>query len=266
MDKIEAYFNYRNPLKEGELKPAFGLQEEDPMMPNHSSHKKTIQNARLKDFKIEMGGFELLSHKSAVKDFFDDNEVSQIYYPEMTKLVKDKTKADEVHIVSHISRNEAQVESGERKGAHRLVHNDFTPNFKNTLEPLLQETNSNPSKIMVFNLWRRFDKDGVDAPFAVCDSRTVSEKELIPTDLHNYLEDQEDSLTVEIFQSSHSDKHEWNYYPKMNRDEVLMFKTYDSTLNPFMPTLHSAFDDISFEGKEVSPRMSLEVRAICFFN
>ena len=146
------------------------------------------------------------------------------------------------------------------------MHNDFTPNFKNTLEPLLQETNSNPSKIMVFNLWRRFDKDGVDAPFAVCDSRTVSEKELIPTDLHNYLEDQEDSLTVEIFQSSHSDKHEWNYYPKMNRDEVLMFKTYDSTLNPFMPTLHSAFDDISFEGKDVSPGMSLEVRAICFFN
>ena len=53
MDKIEAYFNYRNPLKEGELKPAFGLQEEDPLMPNHSSHKKTIQNARLKDFKID---------------------------------------------------------------------------------------------------------------------------------------------------------------------------------------------------------------------
>ena len=45
-----------------------------------------------------------------------------------------------------------------------------------------------------------------------------------------------------------------------------MFKTYDSTLNPFMPTLHSAFDDIAFEGKDVSPRMSLEVRAICFFN
>ena len=61
MDKIKAYFNYRNPLKEGELKPAFGLEEEDPLMPNHTSYKKTIQNARLKDFKIEMGGFELLS-------------------------------------------------------------------------------------------------------------------------------------------------------------------------------------------------------------
>ena len=49
-------------------------------------------------------------------------------------------------------------------------------------------------------------------------------------------------------------------------NEVLMFKTYDSTLNPFMPTLHSAFDDNSLKNKKVSPRESLEVRAICFFN
>ena len=266
LNEIKADFNYRNPLKEGEAKPAFGLQEEDPSMPNHKSYKKIIQNARLKDFSLETSGFELISHESLVNNFYDDLEVTQIYYPEMSKLVKDKTKADEVHIVSHITRNEAQAESGERKGAHRLVHNDFTPNFKNTLEPLLEETNSKPEKILVFNLWRRFDKDGLDAPFAVCDSRTVSEKELIPTDLHNYLEGQEDSLTVEIFQSSYSENHKWNYYPKMNRNEVLMFKTYDSTLNPFMPTLHSAFDDNSLKNKKVSPRQSLEVRAICFFN
>jgi hypothetical protein len=33
-----------------------------------------------------------------------------------------------------------------------------------------------------------------------------------------------------------------------------------------MPTLHSAFDDNSLKNKKVSPRESLEVRAICFFN
>ena len=42
MDKIKAYFNYRNPLKEGELKPAFGLEEEDPLMPNHTSYKLSL--------------------------------------------------------------------------------------------------------------------------------------------------------------------------------------------------------------------------------
>ena len=44
-----------------------------------------------------------------------------------------------------------------------------------------------------------------------------------------------------------------------------MFKTYDSSENPFVPTLHSAFDDQTILGANVSPRESIEVRAICFF-
>ena len=71
-----------------------------------------------------------------------------------------------------------------------MVHNDFTTNFGSTLDPFLKETGINPSRIVVYNLWRRFDQDGVDTPFAVCDKRSVSEKELIPTDLFNYLPDQ----------------------------------------------------------------------------
>ena len=95
--------------------------------------------------------------------------------------------------------------------------------------------------------------------------RTVSEKELIPTDLFNYLPGQEEALTVEICQSSHNDSHKWYFYPEMNKDEVLMFKTYDSDEQPFIPTLHSAFDyPETPEG--ASPRKSIEVRAVCFFN
>ena len=62
-----------------------------------------------------------------------------------------------------------------------------------------------------------------------------------------------------------SDSHRWYFYPKMNRDEVVMFKTYDSNEKPFMPTLHSAFDDPT-SNENASPRESIEVRAICFFD
>ena len=191
--------------------------------------------------------------------------MARIYYDEMSTYVKEKVEADTVHIISHISRNEAQADSGERKGGHRLVHNDFTTNFGSTLDPFLKETGLKPKRVIVYNLWRRFDKDGVDTPFAVCDKRTVSEKELIPTDLFNYLPGQEQALTVEICQSSHNDSHKWYFYPEMNKDEVLMFKTYDSDEQPFIPTLHSAFDyPETPEG--ASPRKSIEVRAVCFFN
>ena len=262
---IEADFNYRKPLKENEAKPAFGLSEPDESMPDHKSYKKVVHDARGSNFDITMGGFELIKHQSQVKDFFDDEEVARVYYDEMSNYVKEKVGADTVHIISHISRNEAQADSGERKGGHRLVHNDFTTNFGSTLDPFLKETGLNPKRVIVYNLWRRFDKDGVDTPFAVCDKRTVSEKELIPTDLFNYLPGQEEALTVEICQSSHNDSHKWYFYPEMNKDEVLMFKTYDSDEQPFIPTLHSAFDyPETPEG--ASPRKSIEVRAVCFFN
>ena len=161
------------------------------------------------------------------------------------------------------SKNEFEAQQGKMLGAHRLVHNDFTPNFNETVKPLIEESKIDPSKISVYNLWRRFDKDSLDAPFAVCDSSTVSESELIPTDLFNYL-DGDDGFTVEIYQSSFNDNHQWYYYPKMQKDEVLMFKTFDSLEKPFLPTLHSAFDDISVT-ETVSPRESIEVRAICLF-
>tara|TARA_B100000965_G_scaffold8256_1_gene6400 strand:- start:543 stop:1340 length:798 start_codon:yes stop_codon:yes gene_type:complete len=265
MNKLKADFNYRKPLKPNEEKPAFGLTEGDPNMPNHKSFTKIVNSARGSKFNLENGGFELIDHKSAVKDFYNDDEVVDLYYKEMSKFVKEKVKADSVYIFSHITRNEAQADSGERKGGHRLVHNDFTTNFGKTLDPFIKEMGESPQRIVVFNLWRRFDKDGLDTPFAVCDKRTVSEKELIPTDLYNYIGDEPQGLTVEIYQSAHNEDHEWYFYPKMNRDEVLMFKTYDSLDKPFLPTLHSAFDDPSLK-KKSSPRESIEVRAVCFYN
>ena len=135
------------------------------------SFKKTVHNARESDFDITMGGFELINHISSVQDFYNDEEVVSIYYDEMASYVKEKVGADTVQIFSHITRNEAQAETGERKGGHRLVHNDFTTRFGATLDPFLKETGISPKRIVVYNLWRRYDKDGVDTPFAVCDKR-----------------------------------------------------------------------------------------------
>ena len=82
-NKIEAVFNYRNSLSEGESKPAFGLKEEDPNMPDHKSYSKYIENARLTNYNLSNTGFELLQHESKVKNFYDDKEISEIYYQEI---------------------------------------------------------------------------------------------------------------------------------------------------------------------------------------
>ena len=244
MNSVKAEFFYRKPLKSGEPKPQFGLSEPDPNRPDHKSFLRDVKNARDINSSLAKEGFKLLKHETSVQDFYNETAVSSAYYFEMQELVKKETNADEVYIVSHITRNEFEAQQGKMLGAHRLVHNDFTPNFNETVKPLIEESKIDPSKISVYNLWRRFDKDSLDAPFAVCDSSTVSESELIPTDLFNYL-DGDDGFTVEIYQSSFNDNHQWYYYPKMQKDEVLMFKTFDSLEKPFLPTLHLSLIHIS---------------------
>ena len=91
---------------------------------------KEVFNAREEEHSLSESGFILLNHKSTVSDFYCDKEVTEVYYPEMAELVKKQTGASEVFIVSHITRNEEEAAQGKRLGAHRLVHNDFTPQFK----------------------------------------------------------------------------------------------------------------------------------------
>ena len=98
-------------------------------MPDHKSFLKVVEDARNGIHSFQEEGFKLLNHESKVVDFYDDELVSQVYYQEIHDLVKRETKADLIQILPHITRNEAEAASGKRLGAHRLVHNDFTPQF-----------------------------------------------------------------------------------------------------------------------------------------
>ncbi|GIS36161.1 MAG: hypothetical protein Ct9H90mP7_1690 [Candidatus Neomarinimicrobiota bacterium] len=104
----------------------------------------------------------------------------------MANLVKKQTGAAQVFIVSHITRNEAEAAEGKRLGAHRLVHNDFTPNFKQTLNPLLDENGSTQVESLFIICGGVLMKMGWTHPLPLR-FRTVSEKKFkFPTDLFNY--------------------------------------------------------------------------------
>ena len=47
---------------------------------------------------LEERGVGLARHLSAVRDFFSDEEVKAIYYPEAEQLLRDLTRADRVHV------------------------------------------------------------------------------------------------------------------------------------------------------------------------
>ena len=115
-NELTAEFFYRKPLEIGEPKPVFGLAPSDPDRPDQEAHLKTVKNARGQGHCLSEAGFVLLEHDTVVSDFYDDDHVAEIYYPEMQALAQQETGADKVFVMSHITRNEAEAALGKRLG------------------------------------------------------------------------------------------------------------------------------------------------------
>ena len=63
----------------------------------------------------------------------------------------------------------------------------------------------------------------------------------------------------------YNENHKWYYYPKMAKDECLVFKVYDKKEDGPRFVFHTAFDDPS-SPPNAPPRKSIEVRTIAFFD
>src|SRR5260370_15857634 len=77
---------------------------------------------------LDTNGFVLTNHETAVRDFYNPDEVKSVYYPEVEHLLKRVTGAERVVVFDHIVRNRFLAERGE-KGARapaRIVHNDYS--------------------------------------------------------------------------------------------------------------------------------------------
>ena len=70
----------------------------------------------------------------------------------------------------------------------------------------------------------------------------------------------------QTYRLKYSPRHRWFYFPRMRRDEAIVFKVYDS-LNDgrarFTP--HTSFDDPTSPA-DAPPRQSIEVRTFAFFD
>jgi len=89
-----------------------------------------IRNGRLStdDFVLERNGFRFVRHDTRVVDFFDEDEVRCVYYPEMQALVKAETGAARVEVFDHTLRtaDDELRETRKIREVVRRVHNDYT--------------------------------------------------------------------------------------------------------------------------------------------
>src|ERR1700732_1305792 len=47
-----------------------------------------MHNGPSKNFVLERNGFRFVRHDTRVADFYDENEIRRVYYPEMEALIK----------------------------------------------------------------------------------------------------------------------------------------------------------------------------------
>ena len=88
----------------------------------YAERSVAVRNGRgvLSELSLDTNGFVLTEHVTAVKDFYDSDEVKSVYYPEVERLLKRVTGAERVLIFDHIVRNPLLAERGE-KGRPRAV-------------------------------------------------------------------------------------------------------------------------------------------------
>ena len=266
---VDAELNYLAPMTE---RPRYYAYDAEPGAPrsNLTAEPHTVRIHSLRpiatEIELDTQGFALLEQRTAVQDFWDDEEVRRVYYPEAERFIAKTTGASRVFIFDHLQRRRVDgatrrapgvppqpatrvhVDHTDRSGPQRV--RDLLPD---EAEELLR------GRVQVINMWRPIRREPLrDAPLAVCDSRTVDPADLIPSDLvyrHR---------VGETYSVAYNPAHRWFYAPEMRRDEVLLLKIADTRTDipaRFMP--HTSFTDPTTP-PDAPPRESIELRTLVF--
>ena len=222
-----------------------------------------VRDARSVAAELDREGFRLERHPTAMKNFYDDKEVTRVYYPECERLIKRIMGAARVVAFDHITRNPALAGKGSLvKPPAKRVHNDYTTKsapqrvrdlMGEEAEGLLQH------RYAIVNAWRNFGGTLLDSPLALCDAQSLALENLIATDLRY------PDRIGEIYSITYGPGQRWYYFPEMQADEVLLIRCFDSARDGAARfSAHGAFDDPTTP-PDAPPRQSIEVRTLVFF-
>jgi len=213
---------------------------------------------------LDAEGFALARHASALVSFNDEAAIKRIYYPEMERLVMQVTGAPRVLVFDHTLRANSPAGRAALKAREpvRVVHNDYTPlsGPQRVRDLLPAEAEALLRRRYVFiNVWKPIKGPVEEMPLAVCDARTVAAQDWVATELRY------PDRTGEVYSVAFNPAHRWYYFPRMERDEALLIKCYDSVEDGRARfSAHSAFDDPTTRPGAPS-RESIEIRTIAFY-
>jgi hypothetical protein len=235
---------------------------------NTSPREMEIEDARPLHEKgaldLDRNGFILVKHRTSVQDFRDTQEVRQKYFPEMAELLRRVVGADEVFTHSYYQLRSEDPENF--LNAYSLyVHCDYADRLSDHLtRGLLREQDSPLAndaegwRFAWYNLWRPIEREVQKRPLTIMDASTLDPADVVEYHPAEGGEDMVASLPV------YNEKQRLYYFPRMQTDELLLFKQLDSDPGRSQVCPHTSFDDPDAT-PDALERRSIELRMMCAF-
>ena len=233
--------------------------EQDP-------RRVVIHNGRphAHEFALDRDGFRFIRHDTRVADFFNEDEIKRVYYPEMEALVKAESGAKRVVVFDHTLRtaDDALREARKIREVVRRAHNDYTEwSGPQRVRDLLPDEADDllTRRFAIIQVWRPIRHPVETFPLAICDARSVAFDDFVISErIYPNRKGQTYAIT-------YNPAHQWYWFPRMRRDEALVFKVFDSLKDGRARwTAHTAFDDPTAP-PNARPRESIEIRTLAFF-
>ena len=216
---VQAALNY---LVDGSERPAIYTYEPPPGTPKTTGKFEPrpvlIRDVRLgEEPSLDRQGFQLVHHQTAIRDFYDREEVEKVYYPEIEVLLKEATGAEKVVVFDHQVRDVELSKQGERNAREyvRMVHNDYTaksgPRRVRDHLPAAEAEDRLGHRFAEINVWRPIRGPIESTPLAVCDAQSIDAKDFVPADLVYR------DKVGEVYRFTYNPQHRWSYFPRLER-------------------------------------------------
>jgi hypothetical protein len=226
-----------------------------------------IADARHRHPSLDAEGFALVTHQSEVRDFRDRGQVASIHRGEIIELVGELSGAELVVVNSPgiLRFSERSAESGRLDNSRpaRFAHVDVSDATAAQFAAGAAPPGRPLRRFVMYNIWRAISAPPQDVPLAVCDAGSVAFDDLVAADAV-FDSPGRPEWSFEGLVLAHNPAHRWHWFPDMNREEALVFKTHDSDRSRAHCVPHVAFDN-PLVGAEAPPRASIEMRAMALW-
>ncbi len=276
---VTAAINYvRNPPPAGGDKLLFVTEKEEAStMQCLPGRQMRIRNGRNLSTSLDREGFRLLCHPSAISQFDGiefDAGANAIYMQEMEAIVREATGAAQTIQLGGVKQRFSETATAAlapllNARPARYPHADNTDtSSREQIEFFVEHVAGlklqDFARCALFNLWRCVSPPPQDCPLAVCDARSVAAEDELAvtavTEVHGIGEVRHDTTSF-----TYNPNHKWYYFPDMQADEVILFKTHDTDSRRARRVAHTAFDDPGCP-PGTHPRASVEARILALFD